>query len=65
MDSEIGNFIIDNLEYFVICLSPLVIYGVYKMKKIERRDNDLTPLIIKLKKHQESLNKRTKSNPFG
>ena len=61
---ESGNFIINNLEYFVVAASPLVVYGVFRLKKIKIRNNDLSRHIIQLNKQKEALNNKSKGSIF-
>jgi hypothetical protein len=55
-----GEYILDHLEYVVIALSPAIIYGIYKLKNITPRRNNLTSRYVKYNRQEEAINKRTK-----
>lgn len=56
----IGEYLFDHLEYIALATTPIIVYGVIKLKKYKPNDDDLTAKYIKMKKHQDSINKRIK-----
>lgn len=55
-----GEYIFDHLEYIAIATTPLIVYGVIKLKKYKPCKNNLTSRYIKFKKQDEAINKRIK-----
>ena len=55
------EFIYDNLEIIVAVVGGLSMGGVMFISKGKSRDNDLTQIYIKHKKHTENINKSSKS----
>lgn len=61
---NIGKFLMDNLEYIVIAPTPLIVYGLIKLKKYKICSNDLTPYVEKLNRKKEDINNRSKAKLF-
>lgn len=55
------EFILDNLEIIVAVVGGLSIGAYMLTRKSGSRENDLTPLYIKYKRHSDSISKSTKS----
>lgn len=55
------EFIINNLEVIVSVTGGLLIGSIMFLFRFKGRDNDLTALYIKHKKHNERINKSTKT----
>jgi hypothetical protein len=55
-----GEYILDHLDYVVISLSPAIVYGIFKLKKLKPRKNNLTSRYIKYNRQEDAINKRTK-----
>lgn len=55
------DFIIDNLEIIVAVVGGISIGGIMLITKSKSGENDLTPLYIKYKKHNDYINKSTKT----
>lgn len=55
------KFIIENLEIIVAVVGGLSIGGIMFVTKSKNGDNDLTPLYIKYKKHNDYINKSSKT----
>lgn len=55
-------FVYAHLEYFVAGVGVIGGAVYFKYKHIVHHDNDLTSLIVKQKRYNESVNKRSKLN---
>lgn len=57
---SVGKFLINNIEYVIVASSPLIFFGVLKLKKLKPRKNNLNSRYIKHKRQEEAINKRIK-----
>lgn len=55
------KFIMSNIQYFIGGAVTLGMFFILKSNKTTKKKNDLTPLLLKLNKQKEAMNKRGKS----
>lgn len=55
-----GKMLFDNLEYVVVIGGAAVAFCIFKSKSFKGNRNDLTPLMLKLDRQRQAVNKKGK-----